>query len=102
MPVNFSVATVTWRQSVASVVALMLALTGLIVVVRSDGLPAIDAAASRATRWLVHGPTASVVLVDGFGGRALASLEGLTGYYWFSYSLPGGAAVPQGRIGAGG
>ncbi len=27
---------------------------------------------------------------------------GLTGDYWFIYSWPGGAAVPQGRIGAGG
>ncbi len=67
--------TVTWRQAVAAVVAVGLALAGLVIVLRSDGLPAVNAASSRATRWVVHEPTGRVVLVDGFGGRALASLE---------------------------
>ena len=43
--------------------------------VRSDGLPAVDAASARATGWFVHQPTGRVVLVDGYGGRALASLD---------------------------
>ena len=47
----------------------------MIVVVRSDGLPAVDVASARATAWFVHQPTGRVVLVDGYGGRALASLD---------------------------
>jgi hypothetical protein len=49
-------------------------LVALVVVLRSDGLPAVDAASSRATRWFVHQPSGRVVLADGYGGRALASL----------------------------
>ncbi|MEP4651967.1 MAG: hypothetical protein ABJ314_17400, partial [Ilumatobacter sp.] len=67
--------TVTWKQVVASVAAVAVALAGLVLVVRADGLPAVDAASSRATRWVVHEPTGRVVLVDGFGGRPLASLD---------------------------
>ena len=67
--------TVTWRQATAAAVAVALALVGSILVFRSDGLPAVDAASSRATRWFVHEPSGRVVLVDGFGGRALASLD---------------------------
>ncbi|MFN3256151.1 MAG: Ig-like domain-containing protein [Ilumatobacter sp.] len=66
---------VTWRQLVAAMVATALCLTALVVVFRSDGLPAVDAASSRATRWFVHAPTGRAVLVDGFGGRALASVD---------------------------
>ena len=75
MPVSSTLQTVTWRQAIASVVAVGLALTGLVLVLRSDGLPAVNAASSRATRWVVHEPSGRVVLVDGFGGRALASLN---------------------------
>ncbi len=67
--------TVTWRQAVAATAATLLALLAFMVVVRSDGLPAVDAASARATAWFVHQPTGRVVLVDGYGGRALASLE---------------------------
>ncbi|MEM9745571.1 MAG: Ig-like domain-containing protein [Actinomycetota bacterium] len=67
---------VTWRQVIAWLAAVVLVLVALIVVLRSDGLPATDAAASRATRWFVHQPSGRAVLVDGFGGRALASLPG--------------------------
>ena len=67
--------TVTWRQVVAAIAATLLALFAFMVVVRSDGLPAVDAAAARATAWFVHQPTGRVVLVDGYGGRALASLD---------------------------
>ncbi len=67
--------TVTWRQTTAALLAAVLALGALVVVFRSDGLPAIDAAASRATRWFVHQPTGRIVLADGYGGRALASLD---------------------------
>jgi Bacterial Ig domain len=67
--------TVTWRQAIAATAATLLALFAVIVVVRSDGLPAVDAASARATGWFVHQPTGRVVLVDGYGGRALASLD---------------------------
>ena len=67
--------TVTWRQAVAAIAATLLALFAFMVVVRSDGLPAVDAASARATAWFVHQPTGRVVLVDGYGGRALASLD---------------------------
>ncbi|MFT4867380.1 MAG: acetylornithine/succinyldiaminopimelate/putrescine aminotransferase, partial [Ilumatobacter sp.] len=55
--------------------ATMLGLSALVVVFRSDGLPAVDAAVARATRWFVHQETGRVVLADGYGGRALASLD---------------------------
>ena len=67
--------TVTWRQATAALLAAVLALGALVVVFRSDGLPAVDAAVSRATRWFVHQPSGSVVLADGYGGRALAILD---------------------------
>ncbi len=70
-----TLSTVTWRKSVAAIAATLLTLFAVIVVVRSDGLPAVDAASARATGWFVHQPTGRVVLVDGYGGRALASLE---------------------------
>ena len=70
--------TVTWRQVVAATAATLVALFAVIVVVRSDGLAAVDAASARATAWFVHQPTGRVVLVDGYGGRALASLDAAT------------------------
>ena len=70
-----TLSTVTWRQAIAAVVVTLLVLAAAIVVVRSDGLPAVDAASARATAWFVHQPTGRVVLVDGYGGRALASLD---------------------------
>ncbi len=70
-----TLSTVTWRQAVAAIAATLLTLSALIVVVRADGLPAVDAASARATAWFVHQPTGRVVLVDGYGGRALASLD---------------------------
>ena len=86
--------TVTWRQAVAAVVAVGLALAGLVTVLRSDGLPAVNAASSRATRWVVHEPTGRVVLVDGFGGRALASLDlSAAGDELFVAEGPGGIYV---------
>lgn len=65
----------SWRQSFGAVVATMMVLVGLVLVLRSDGLPVTDAASSRATRWFVHEESGRAVLIDGFGGRALASLE---------------------------
>ena len=70
-----TLSTVTWRQAVAAIAATLLTLFAVLVVVRSDGLPAVDAATARATGWFVHQPTGRVVLIDGYGGRALASLE---------------------------
>ena len=66
---------VSWRHALASTLAVLLVLGAVAVVVRSDGLPAVDAASGRATRWFVHEPSGRVVLVDGYGGRALASLD---------------------------
>ncbi len=73
-----TLSTVTWRQTVAAIAATLLTLFAVIVVVRADGLPAVDAASARATGWFVHQPTGRVVLVDGYGGRALASLDAAT------------------------
>jgi hypothetical protein len=70
-----TLSTVTWRRAVAAIAATLLTLFAVIVVVRADGLPAVDAASGRATGWFVHQPTGRVVLLDGYGGRALASLE---------------------------
>ena len=70
-----TLSTVTWRKAVAAAAATLLTLFAVIVVVRSDGLPAVDVASARATAWFVHQPTGRVVLVDGYGGRALASLD---------------------------
>ena len=62
-------------MAVAAIAAFVLVSTAIVIVVRSDGLPAVDATASRATRWFVHQGTGRVVLVDGFSGRALARLD---------------------------
>ena len=67
--------TVTWRRAIAALLATVLGLGALVIVSRSDGLPAVNAAVSRATRWFVHQETGRVVLADGYGGRALASLD---------------------------
>ncbi len=67
--------TVTWRQTTATLLAAVLSLGALVMVFRSDGLAAVDATAARATRWFVHQPSGRVVLADGYGGRALASLD---------------------------
>jgi hypothetical protein len=70
-----SVTTVSWRQAIAAIVAVVVALFAVTVVLNSDGLPAVDASSSRALHWFVHRPSGSVVLVDGYGGRAIASIE---------------------------
>jgi hypothetical protein len=67
--------TVTWRKAVAAIAATLLGLLAVVIVTRSDGLPAVDASSSRATHWFVHQPTGRIVLVDGYGGRALASMD---------------------------
>lgn len=86
--------TVTWKQAFASVVAVALTLAGLVFVLRADGLPAVDAASSQATRWVVHEESGRVVLVDGFGGRALASLDlGVRGDDFFVVEGAGQAFV---------
>ena len=71
--------TVTWRQTVAAAVAVVVALVGVVVLFSGDGLPAVNASASGATRWFVHRPSGYVVLVDGYGGRALARFPAESG-----------------------
>ena len=66
--------TVTWRQTVAAAIAVVVALVGVVVLFSSDGLPAVNASASSATRWFVHRPSGTVVLVDGYGARAIAQI----------------------------
>ena len=66
-----TLSTVTWRQAVAAIAATLIAVFAVIVVVRSEGLQAVDASSARATSWFVHRPSGRVVLVDGYGGRAL-------------------------------
>ena len=70
-----TVSTVTWRQAVAAIAAVVVALLAVTVVFNSDGLPAVDASSARATRWFVHRPSGTVVLDDGYGGRAIASID---------------------------
>ncbi|NQY56258.1 MAG: tandem-95 repeat protein [Ilumatobacteraceae bacterium] len=67
--------TVSWRHVVAALLAVVAALGAVVVIVRSDGMESVDAATARATRWFVHQPTGRVVLIDGYGGRPLASLD---------------------------
>ncbi|MEO1057822.1 MAG: Ig-like domain-containing protein [Actinomycetota bacterium] len=67
--------TVSWRHVVAALTALVAVLAAVVVVVRSDGVESVDAATARATRWFVHQPSGRVVLIDGYGGRPLASLD---------------------------
>jgi|GEM_PF-1103738 len=66
---------VSLRQLCLAMVATACCLAAFVVVVRADGLPAVDASSSDATRWFVHAPTGRAVLIDGFGGRALASID---------------------------
>jgi hypothetical protein len=84
--------TVTWRQTSAATVAVLVALMAVVVVTRADGFPAVDALAARATSWFVHQPTGRVVLVDGYGGRALASID--------SGDQGGQLTVAEGSLGA--
>jgi len=75
MTATRSTAGVPWRRVLALVGVVALVIGVLSFVFRADGIPAVDASSSQATRWFVHQPTNRVVLVDGFGGRALASLD---------------------------
>jgi hypothetical protein len=75
--VDVSSAAVPWRRTATVVLATVLAVAAVVVVVRSDGLPAVDATTSRATRWFVHQATGRVVLADGYAGTALARLDGV-------------------------
>lgn len=70
-----TLSTVTWRQAVAAIAATIAGLLAVIVVVRADGLTATDAASASATAWYVHQPTGRVVLVDGYRGSALGSID---------------------------
>ena len=70
-----SITTVTWRQAIAAIIAVVVGLFAVTVVLSSDGLPAVDASSSRALHWFVHRPSGKVVLVDGYGGRAIASID---------------------------
>ena len=73
-----TISTVSWRQVTAAIAAVVVALLAVTVVFGSDGLPAVDASSARATRWFVHRPSGTVVLVDGYAGRAIASLDSET------------------------
>ena len=64
--------TVSWRRATAVLAATVLAIVALVVVLRADGLPATDATSSRAVRWVAHRSSGTAVLVDGFGGSAIA------------------------------
>ncbi len=70
-----TLSTVTWRQALAAVAAVLVSLGALVVLVRADGLAAVDATTARATRWFVHQETGRIVLADGYRGRALATLD---------------------------
>ncbi|HTH05919.1 MAG TPA: hypothetical protein VL916_08615, partial [Ilumatobacteraceae bacterium] len=66
---------VPWRRAILAVVAAVLVLTGVVVAVRADGYPAIDATAPRATRWFVDEANGRAVLADGFSGKTLARIN---------------------------
>ncbi|MGB0113739.1 MAG: hypothetical protein WBP59_11010, partial [Ilumatobacteraceae bacterium] len=70
-----TLSTVTWRQAVAAAAATFIGLFAIVVVVRADGLEATDAASARATSWFVHQQSSRVVLVDGYRGTALGSID---------------------------
>ena len=53
----------------------MLALTGVVVALRADGYPAIDATTPRATRWFIDKTNGRAVLADGFSGQTLARIN---------------------------
>ncbi len=87
-----TVTPVTWRQAAVAVAAAVLGVLAVTVVFNSDGLPAVDASTSRATRWFVHRPTGTVVLADGYGGRALASIDAGAGGAQISIAEGGSGA----------
>jgi hypothetical protein len=66
---------VPWRRAILAIVAAVLALTGVVVALRADGYPAIDATAPRATRWFVDETNGRAVLADGFSGQTLARIN---------------------------
>ena len=66
---------VPWRRAILAVVAAVLAVSGVVVALRADGYPAIDATTPRATRWFVDESNARAVLADGFSGQTLARLD---------------------------
>ena len=66
---------VPWRRAILSVIAAVLVLTGVVVALRADGYPAIDATTPRATRWFVDDANGRAVLADGFSGRTLARID---------------------------
>jgi hypothetical protein len=61
--------------AILAVVAAVLALTGVVVALRADGYPAIDATAPRATRWFIDETNGRAVLADGFSGQTLARIN---------------------------
>ena len=72
--VQVNTPTVTWRQTVAAAVAVVVALVSVVVLFSSDGLPAVNAAACAGDALVRASPVRPVVLVDGYGGRALARI----------------------------
>ncbi|MEJ7801737.1 MAG: hypothetical protein WKF60_14540, partial [Ilumatobacter sp.] len=66
---------VPWQRVLTALVAVVVALTGVVVAFRADGFPAVDATVPRATRWFVDQVNDRIVLADGFSGRALARLD---------------------------
>ena len=66
---------VPWRRAILAVVAAVLALTGVVVALRADGYPAIDATHPARTRWFVDETNGRAVLADGFSGQTLARID---------------------------
>ncbi len=66
---------VPWRRAWALIAAVAVGLTGVIVALRADGFPPVDATVPRATRWFVDRTSGRIVLADGFSGHALARLD---------------------------
>ncbi len=66
---------VPWRRSITILLVTAFVAAAVVAIARSDGFPATDALAARATRWFVHRPSGRVVLADGYDGVGLARLE---------------------------
>ena len=66
---------VPWRRSITILLVTAFVAAAVVAIARSDGFPATDALAARATHWFVHRPSGRVVLADGYDGVGLARLE---------------------------
>jgi len=91
---------VPFRRVALGLGLIALAVSGILVALRSDGFQATEATVPRATRWFVNALTDQVVLADGFSGRPLARLATGAGTSRVEvYQSAGGAYVVDRTLG---